>query len=715
MKEEGWLLDSYIEDSQAVLWIKTLEGRVLKLVEPFFPDFYAMPKAISARQLCYLLSDHENIRHIEVERRFRTVAQREEVEVVHIHVDHIRNFRRVVSDVEGLKFVEGTYDTDLTHIQRYIFKKGVAPMERISFESINGKLLSLELVGGDRDVPPPPFTVMVFKVEHGENGIRPMLLLDEDLDPIEILEIEEGEILEELNSRLMTLDPDLLVCDPGVLCLLSENAKRMDIELSLGRETHTSRGRPKGRVHIGLKSFDRLGLVGVVERTRFTMAPASLSAEWPAGKTIDSRQCYEAYRRGILIPRAGFFQDPMTAEELVFRDQGGLVLSPEVSLHGNVGVLDFESMFPHIIVRRNVSYETVTPKGVDTSREGFLVGITKEPLERRLYFKHLRKRLPSRGREWLWCDQRQVALKEILVCIYGYSGCFANRFGNVATYQEINMNARDDLVRSMMIARGRGFELLYGDNDSLFLKRPDATSSDYKILAEEISAKVGLPMALDHHFKFLVLLPKKSNGSLGATKRYYGKLMDGSLFYRGIELRRHDTPPFLKDFQERLIEILLDAKDAARVRENLERAWDFVYETCRAIRKGDVDAEDLVISKVLRKDIGDYRGRLPHVVAAKQLSLHGEKIRSKDIIDFIYVNAGYPNPFRRVVPASMIKEGMVAYDRKKYSMLILDVAKTLMAPLNHGQVVNDRDILGWSFEKTLRQSKLEAYYITRKE
>ncbi len=50
----------------------------------------------------------------------------------------------------------------------------------------------------------------------------------------------------------------------------------------------------KGRVHVDLQDFLRLGTAGIVERSRFTLAPPGLSAKWPAGRTIDSRQCFEA-------------------------------------------------------------------------------------------------------------------------------------------------------------------------------------------------------------------------------------------------------------------------------------------------------------------------------------------------------------------------------------------------------------------------------------
>jgi DNA polymerase elongation subunit (family B) len=52
---------------------------------------------------------------------------------------------------------------------------------------------------------------------------------------------------------------------------------------------------------------------------------------------------------------------------MVKRDKGGMLFTPQVGLHENVGCIDFESMFPSIISRRNVSYETVNEDGVDTT------------------------------------------------------------------------------------------------------------------------------------------------------------------------------------------------------------------------------------------------------------------------------------------------------------------------------------------------------------
>jgi DNA polymerase I len=70
-------------------------------------------------------------------------------------------------------------------------------------------------------------------------------------------------------------------------------------------------------------------------------------------------------KRNILIPK---LRSPLiyetTAKNLIFMDRGGLILSPVTGLHENVAALDFESMFPNILIKHNISYETATPNGL---------------------------------------------------------------------------------------------------------------------------------------------------------------------------------------------------------------------------------------------------------------------------------------------------------------------------------------------------------------
>lgn len=85
--------------------------------------------------------------------------------------------------------------------------------------------------------------------------------------------------------------------------------------------------------------------------------------------------------------------------------------------------------------------------------------------------------------------------------------------------------------------------------------------------------------------------------------------------------------------------------------------------------EGKVKLERLVVSKVLRKPVNEYRSMFPHVVAAMQMVQKGKRLRRGETIDFVYINASHTNPFRRVVPALLLDEANY-YDSEKYVEMV---------------------------------------------
>jgi DNA polymerase elongation subunit (family B) len=90
------------------------------------------------------------------------------------------------------------------------------------------------------------------------------------------------------------------------------------------------------------------------------------------------------------------------------------------------------------------------------------------------------------------------------------------------------------MVRALRVAQGDGYEVIYGPFDSIFVKKQDASRSDYLELAGHITEETSLPMNMENHFRYLVLLTKTTDPVIVAANRYYGKLMDNRYFYRGI-------------------------------------------------------------------------------------------------------------------------------------------------------------------------------------
>src|SRR6187200_2792868 len=156
-----------------------------------------------------------------------------------------------------------------------------------------------------------------------------------------------------------------------------------------------------------------------------------------------------------------------------------MIISPQIGLHENVVSLDYESEYANLIVNHNLSYETVTlqqEKGLgiavsNDNKKGLLPTVVEKFLKRRLYFKRLIKEFPKESMESLWCEQRVDSLKNILVCLYGTTGSIWNRYGNVLAFEEINKISREILIKTKDIVQQLGYELVYADTDSVFLKR----------------------------------------------------------------------------------------------------------------------------------------------------------------------------------------------------------------------------------------------------
>ena len=222
----------------------------------------------------------------------------------------------------------------------------------------------------------------------------------------------------------------------------------------------------------------------------------------------------------------------------------------------------------------------------------------------------------------------------------------------------------------------------------VFIKRKDtiipvtATKANgHQQVVDVLSKETGLSISIDYNYKFLVLLPIEADENIEALKHYYGVTQQGELVVRGIEIRRHDIPNFIKQFQTELLYTLFNCKDSAEVEsKGYENALLLVTKAIDKIMTGEeIQQEDLVISKLLGQDIQKYKSLFPHVSAAiqcYQLNNKGGKYPTKgDTILYIYTNSQHKNPLCRVVPLEILQKGekdgkeeksTLNYDKDKY-------------------------------------------------
>lgn len=140
---------------------------------------------------------------------------------------------------------------------------------------------------------------------------------------------------------------------------------------------------------------------------------------------------------------------------------------------------------------------------------------------------------------------------------------------------------------------------------------------------------------------------------------------------------------------------LFDADDSEGVlRSGLSRALAIANRSFEDLRRGRVDASELVISKRLLRELTQYRSLQAHVVAA--LLGAEEEGNSR----YIYVNSESSNPFLRVKPSFMLGDADGMYDRKKYVEVARRTVMSLLSPFLIEDTLKERGV---------RESRLEDY------
>jgi DNA polymerase elongation subunit (family B) len=806
----GWLLDVSIEQDKAILWIKSEDKKILKLIDSSYqPFFYILPRnEQDGRCLFQTLSRQSIVKKVFWEENKFTNLFEEGVKnkLISVFPDSIQYYSSILKKLENDSRVKQFFNTDLSHVQQYLFHRlKIEPTSKVKVQFEGSRLVDLSKVydEDEENVYPPPFSMLYINVQIFSGKINPeepvisiKSRYEGDIrDPQQTAEEilfnkgEEKNILEEFCSYVLVKDPDIIVCvgrggrdystTIPILDYLFSRTLKLGLDLHLGREKtvvptfllkHPGVQWIKGRLSISnsryhsSSAFDKFGFAGLIEMCRFSFLTLDLAVKYSINRLIDSRNCYELIQRGFVIPKnnnkgSSNHEHIRTIEDLVLMDKGGMIISPQIGLHENVLVLDYDSEYANLIVNHNLSYETVLSKrrqmDKSQSKKCLLPIVVEKYLKRRLYFKGLLKGLPENSKEYLWCQQRIDSLKSILVCLYGTTGSLWNRYGNVLVFEEINKLSREVLIKTKDIVQKLGYELIYADTDSVFIKKKTETiarEEDYRKLVDILRKETGLPISIEYNYKLLVLLPLEASEKIEALKQYYGITYQGELVVRGIEARRHDIPKFIKQFQTELLYTLFF--DCKGVQDVINKGYEnALLLVTRAIDKimigssgeeeeeGDITQDDLVISKELGQDIEKYKSLFPHVCAAIQLSNNRssngnsyEHTSKGDTIKYIYTDSQHKNPLCRVMPIEVttqqcnneIEEEMnekkgrdegkkkknnatLIYDKEKYREMILDAAETVLGYFGFDRSVyeNKRNttIRKWSWLQDLKEER----------
>ena len=311
--------------------------------------------------------------------------------------------------------------------------------------------------------------------------------------------------------------------------------------------------------------------------------------------------------------------------------RGAIVIEPQPGINFNVVVLDFNSLYPSIIKRWNLSYETVrcpheeckdnlipeTNHWVCRKRQGLtslVIGSLRDLRVRWYKVKAKDKTLPEEVRVWYSVVQR--TLKVILNASYGVFGAehFALYCPPVA--EATASIGRYAIKTTIQKAWELGIEVIYGDTDSMFLRNP--SEKQVEALIEWSKNVLGMELDIDKQYRYSVFSTRKKN--------YIGVYHDGNVEIKGLTGKKRNTPEFLKKTFAEMIKILGEVKNKDDFDKAREKIKDIVKDCYVKLKNRQYSLEELAFTVVLGKDIEDYNKTTPQHVKALKLLPEKEKV-----------------------------------------------------------------------------------------
>ncbi len=333
---------------------------------------------------------------------------------------------------------------------------------------------------------------------------------------------------------------------------------------------------------------------------------------------IDAMLIPRADREGVGVPPShrGARENPI---------EGGYVHSIRPGIYRWVVVLDFKSMYPSIIIARNLCFTTLSPDGTTqapsgarflapSARRGIIPSILADLMADRTRFRDEEKAAASSELR-TYFDGLQNAVKVLMNSFYGVLASSFYRFTNKEIGSAITSFAREAITSIIRDLEAEGHEVVYSDTDSVFVKSPVATVEGARAFGEQLAKRFTHEGAT---FEFQSIF--ESFFSHGAKKRYVGRTVwpQEELIVRGYEARRTDAFDFQSDALLEVFDLVLKGDTDGAVKRSRELV--------QSVRAKQVSAERLVIARAVRPE-SEYnestRDALPFLRVFRKLREEG--------------------------------------------------------------------------------------------
>jgi DNA polymerase-2 len=376
-------------------------------------------------------------------------------------------------------------------------------------------------------------------------------------------------------------------------------------------------------------------------------------------------------------------------------DRGGLIIEPKIGVHEKVAEFDFVSLYPSIISKLNVGAETlncdccldserITPElgyRICEKQRGLVAESLEIPIQNRKEYKQLRK-LATDDKTWALFEARQGMLRVIGHVSFGYQGHAHSHFGLIDVHCAICAWARYIANKARKTAEAMRYQVLHVIIDSLFAKKQGSSMKDYLKLKEEIELATNFEISYEGEYKWLVFLPSKGNSMIGVPNRYFGCYEDGKIKDRGIETRRHDTPPLFSRFQREVLQIMACGSSIEEVKSLMPRVRETFEKYRRELKEHRAPLQDLIFAKMLSKDSRAFTAHTAQTGAIYQLLDEGRPMHAGQVLQYVITDYYRRNSKKRSVPVELINS-KTTYDTRRYIELLAQCSNNVTKPFGY--------------------------------
>jgi len=423
---------------------------------------------------------------------------------------------------------------------------------------------------------------------------------------------------------------------------------------------------------------------------------------------IRSFMIYEHRRRNILIPKPSEIKrmkGQIVSEAIIKgkKYKGAIVFLPVSGTHFKVLVLDFASLYPSIIKVYNIGYSTINcpHKECKTntvgelshwictkhrSMESLLIGSLRDLrvfwYKKKAKYENINKKVEykdANSKIKTWYSVAEQSIKVIMNASYGVFGAESFVFYCPPVAEEVTAIARYIIGKTAEHAQELGMKVLYGDTDSIFVKKPPKEKLDK--LIEWTQAKYGIEFEVDTEYRYVCLSGRKKN--------YLGVKKDGEVDVKGLTGKKKHTPKIIKDVFNETKKILAKVETPEQMETSKREVISLIKKTYFIFKNRSWKTmEDLAFHITIGKELDAYEKSTPqHVRAARLLLKQGHQVGIGSVISFVKTNKKMAKV--TVKPTKMAKRTEV--DIKKYIEFLTSTFEQILDPMD---ISFEDDILG---------------------